>query len=428
MSAAIIAMLIALFVLLFAKVPVFISVFGAAALYFVLTPGINPAIFAQQAITGTESIPLLAIPFFVAAGVLMNYTGVTRRILDFAAVLTGRLWGGLAQVNIALSTLMGGLSGSALADAAMQSKILVPEMVRRGISKTFSSVVTAASSMITPLIPPGIGLIIYGSITNVSIGQLFIAGLGPGLLLCFTMMFLVSRIARRKGWEPLRREKLPAKQAWTPLLVALLPLGLPVVILGGIRLGIFTTTEAGAVAVAYVLMLGLVYRELKARDLIQGLRDTLVTTSSIMLIVAAAATFSWILTREQIPQFFTTSILGAIDNDIVFLLVTGLFLLIIGMFIEGNATMIVLAPLFAPVAAAYDIDPVHFAMVFIFANAIGAFTPPMGTLMFVVNGITKTKTADFIREAVPFYLLLGGLLLALIFFPVLSTGLVDLIY
>lgn len=428
MTTAIIVMLVVLFALLFMKVPVFLSVLGASAVYFILTPGLNAAVFAQQAITGTESIPLLAIPFFVGAGALMNETGVTRRILEFASALTGRIWGGLGQVNIVLSTLMGGLSGSALADAAMQAKILVPEMERRGMSKTFSSVLTAASSMITPLIPPGIGLILYGSITNVSIGKLFVAGFGPGILLALTMMVMVERLSRKRGYEPLRREKMPRGQFWKAFAISIPPLLLPIIIIGGIRFGIFTTTEAGAVAVVYILILGLIYRELKARQLLQGLKETVYTTSSIMLIVAAAATFSWILTREMIPQQFSQLIVENISNELVFMLVAALLLVIIGMFVEGNATMIVLAPLFAPVAVAYGIDPIHFAIVFIFANAIGAFTPPMGTLMFVVNSITKTKTADFIREAVPFYLLLLGCLLALIFFPILSTGIVQLIY
>ena len=195
MSTGVMIMTVTLLVLLFLKLPVFVAILGASAVYFVLTPGINPAVFAQQAITGAESVTLLAIPFFVCAGVLMNYTGVTKRIMDFCAVLTGRMYGGLSQVNILLSTLMGGLSGSALADAAMEAKMLVPEMEKKGIGRAFSTVVTAASSMITPLIPPGIGLILYGCIANVSIGKLFVAGFGPGVLLCATMMFMVSRLS-----------------------------------------------------------------------------------------------------------------------------------------------------------------------------------------------------------------------------------------
>ena len=426
MNSAVGIMAIILLALLFFKIPVFVAVLGASVVYFILTPGINPAVFAQQAITGSESVTLLAIPFFVCAGVLMNYTGVTKRIMDFCAVLTGRMYGGLSQVNILLSTLMGGLSGSALADAAMEAKMLVPEM--EGIGKAFSTVVTAASSMITPLIPPGIGLILYGCIANVSIGKLFIAGFGPGILLCITMMFMVSRISRRRGYLPLRKDKMTGTMFWTSFKPAILPLCLPIIIIGGVRLGIFTATEAGAVAIVYAAVLGFGYRELGPNEIRQGLKETLMTTSSIMLIVAAASTFSWILTKEMIPQMFTQWMISVIHNKWIFLVAVDIFLIFVGMFVEGNASMIVLVPLFAPAATAYGIDPIHFAMVFIFANAIGAFTPPMGTLMFVTCGVTKCSTKDFIKEAVPFYALLFGCLLILTFIPICSTGLVNIIY
>ncbi len=428
MNTPVICMVVALLVLLFMKVPVFAAVLGSSAVYFILNPNITPAVFGQQAITGTESVTLLAIPFFVCAGILMNYTGVTKRIMDFCSVATGRMYGGLSQVNILLSTLMGGLSGSALADAAMESKMLVPEMERHGIGKAFSTVVTAASSMITPLIPPGIGLILYGCIANVSIGKLFIAGFGPGMLLCVTMMFMVSRISHKRGYMPLRKEKLTGSMFWKAFRPAILPLCLPIIIIGGVRLGIFTATEAGAVAIVYAAVLGLWYRELGPKEFGMSIKETLTTTSSIMLIVAAASTFSWILTKERIPQQFTEWLISVIDNKWLFLVAVDIFLIFVGMFVEGNASMIVLVPLFAPTATAYNIDPIHFAMVFIFANAIGAFTPPMGTLMFVTCGVTECKTKDFIKEAVPFYLLLFLCLMALTFVPVFSTGLVNLIY
>ncbi len=195
---------IVMLLLLFLKVPVFISVLGGAAVYFLLNPNVNPVVFAQQSIVGVESISLLAIPFFVCAGIMMNYTGVTARIMDFCEVLTGRMFGGLAQVNVLLSTLMGGLSGSNLADAAMEAKMLVPEMEKKGFSKEFSTVVTAASAMITPLIPPGISMILYGCIANVSIGDLFLSGLTVGAMLCVTMMLLVRFVSKKRGYAPLR--------------------------------------------------------------------------------------------------------------------------------------------------------------------------------------------------------------------------------
>lgn len=428
MNSILIIAAVVMLVLLFLKVPVYISVLGGSAIYFLLNPNVNPVVYAQQAITGAESISLLAIPFFVCAGIFMNYTGVTQRIMDFCEVVTGRMSGGLAQVNVLLSTLMGGLSGSNIADAAMQSKMLVPEMEKKGFSKSFSSVVTACSSMITPLIPPGIAMILYGCIANVSIGKLFISGIGVGTLLCVTMMMLVSIISKKRGYVPIRTEKITAREFGKVLKPALLPLCLPIIIIGGIRMGIFTATEAGSIAIIYALVLGIFYKEMKAKDLATGLKETVTTTASIMLIVAAASVFSWILTKERIPQQLTEWMVSFISNKYLFLIIVNIFLLIVGMFIEGNASMIVLVPLLAPVAAAYGINEIQFAMIYIFNNAIGAISPPMGTLMFVTCGITKCKTKDFIKEAWPFYLLLLINLLLLTYVPIFSTGLVKLFY
>ncbi len=414
--------------LLFLKVPVYIAVLGGSMVYFVLNPDINSVVFAQQAIIGTEKISLMAIPFFICAGIFMNYTGVTKRIMDFCEVVTGRLPGGLAQVNVLLSTVMGGLSGSNIADAAMESKMMVPEMTKKGFSLEFSSVVTAASSMITPLIPPGIAMILYGCIANVSIGKLFISGFGVGGLLCITMMILVGIISKKRGYGVVTKEKLTFKRFWVAFKPAILPLMLPVIIIGGIRIGIFTATEAGAVAILYAAFLGIIYREMRIKDMIQGLKETVCSTASIMLIVSAASVFSWILTKERIPQTLTTWMLANIHSKFVFLIVVNIFLLIVGMFIEGNASMIILVPLLAPIAAQYGINEIQFAMIYIFNNAIGALSPPMGTLMFVTCSITKCKTAAFIKEAVPFYILLIINLLLLTWFEPFTTFLVNLFY
>ena len=419
---------IIMLVLLFLKVPVYIAVLGGAMVYFVMNQGVNPIVFAQQTIIGTEKISLLAIPFFVCAGIFMNYTGVTKRIMDFCEVVTGHLPGGLAQVNVLLSTIMGGLSGSNIADAAMEAKMLVPEMERKGFSKEFSSVVTAASSMITPLIPPGIAMILYGCIADVSIGKLFISGLGVGALLCFTMMILVGFISKKRGYGNLTTEKITWPKFWKAFKPAILPLCLPIIIIGGIRLGIFTATEAGAVAIIYAMFLGIIYKEMHMKDIVQGMKDTVTTTASIMLIVSAASVFSWVLTKEKIPQQLTEWMMATINNKYVFLLVLNIFLLIVGMFIEGNASMIILVPLLAPIAKSYGINEIQFAMVYIFNNAIGALSPPMGTLMFVTCSITKCKTAAFIREAVPFYFLLLINLMLLTWIPGFTTVLVNLFY
>ena len=306
--------------------------------------------------------------------------------------------------------------------------MLVPEMTKKGFSLEFSSVVTAASSMITPLIPPGIAMILYGCIANVSIGKLFISGIGVGGLLCVTMMILVGIISKKRGYGNLSTEKMSWPRFWKVFRPAVLPLLLPVIIIGGIRIGVFTATEAGAVAIIYAVILGIIYREMKLTDLCRGLKETVCTTASIMLIVSAASVFSWILTKERIPQMLTEWMLATIHSRIVFLIVVNIFLLIVGMFIEGNASMIILVPLLAPIAASYGINEIQFAMIYIFNNAIGALSPPMGTLMFVTCSITKCKTADFIKEAVPFYILLVTNLLLLTWFEPFTTFLVNLFY
>ena len=418
----------AIIILLILRTPVFIAIFAGSAVYFLLTPDIPSQILAQRIIVGTQSIPLLAIPFFICAGIFMNYSGVTKRVMNFAEVVIGHMPGGLAQVNILLSTVMGGLSGSNLADAAMQAKMIVPEMERKGFSKEFSTVVTAASAMITPLIPPGIAMIIYGSIANVSIGKLFVAGIGPGIFLCIAMMILVAFISKKRKYKVSRDTIVKPKEFLKALKGAVLPLFLPVIIVGGIRLGIFTPTEAGAFAVVYALLLGLIYRELTFKNLLSGVKETINGTAAVMLIVAAASTFAWILTREQIPQHITGEIIKVISNKYLFLLIVNIFLLIVGMFIEGNAAMIVLVPLLAPAAKLYGINEIQFAMIFIFNMAIGCLSPPIGTLMFVTCGITKCKIENFLKEAVPFYILLFFCLMLLTFIPAISTGIVDLVY
>lgn len=428
MNQMIIIAAIALLVLLFLKVPVYISVLSASAIYFLGNPTINATVFAQQALSGAQGLSLLAIPFFVMAGVFMNYTGVTRRIMECCNVLTSRMPGGLAQVNILLSTLMGGLSGSSLADAAMEAKMLVPSMEAEGYSKPFSTVITAASGMVVPLIPPGTGLIIYACITNISVGKLFIAGIGPGLVLSITLMIFTHFLSKKRGYLAHRTTKIPLSEKWEALKPAILPMLLPIIIIGGVRIGVFTATEAGTVAIVYSLFLGILYHEMKLSDFLKGCKETVTTTASIMLIVAAASCFSWILTKEQIPQTLAEWMLNAISNKYVFLIICNIFLIIVGMFIEGNASMIVLAPLLHPVAVAFGIDPIHFAMVYIFNCTIGAFTPPMGTLMFVTCGVTGCRTKDFIKEAVPFYILFAIDMLVLTYFPPLTTFLVNLIY
>ncbi|XAW87372.1 TRAP transporter large permease subunit [Vibrio sp. CDRSL-10 TSBA] len=249
-------------------IPVAFCIFIATLSYFLINDNLPIMILIQRLAGGLDSVTLLAIPFFVMAGVFMNASGISERLLKFSEVLTGHMRGGLAQVNVVLSTLMGGLSGSNIADAAMNSKLLVPQMVARGYSKPFSAAVTAASSLITPIIPPGIALIIYGYVNNVSIGKLFLAGVVPGLMVCAMMMLLVSIIAKKRNYAPLREKRASAKEITHSAKDAVLALLLPVVIIGGIRFGVFTPTEAGAVAVLYALALGmLVYKNMNTMEL-----------------------------------------------------------------------------------------------------------------------------------------------------------------
>ncbi len=419
---------ILLLVFLFMRLPVFIAILGAAATYFILHTDLNPQFMVQRIISGTQSNALLAIPFFVCAGVFMNYTGVTKRIVDFCESLLGNIVGGIGHVTVLVATIMGGLSGSNLADAAMEAKMLVPEMERRGFSKAFASVLVASSAIITPLIPPGIAMIIYGSIANVSIGKLFIAGIGPGLLLCVLLMLLVSYISYKRGYRSDKKVDTSAKRVWTTFKGAFLPLCLPIIIIGGIRIGAFTPTEAGSVAIIYAVLLGIVYKEMKISDCFKAIKETILTTSAIMLIVGAASAFAWVLTREKVPQYLTSLFIDHLNNAVIFLLLVNLFLIFIGMFIEGTAAMIILVPLLAPIANHFGINEIQFAMVVIFNFSIGTLTPPMGTLMFVTCSITKCPMSTFIKEAVPFYMLLGGCLIALTFIPFFTTGLVNLIY
>lgn len=421
---------IILLVLLFLNVPVFAAITGACVAYTLANPssGITAILAMQREISGMQSVAMLAIPFFVATGALMNYCGITDRMLRFCKVLTGHMYGGLGQVNIALSTLMGGMSGSSLADAAMEAKLLVPDMRKSGYPNGFASAITAASSMITPLIPPGIAAIIYGSVTGASIGRLFVAGIVPAIILCASMMVVVSLYSRRHGIPRLREKRASGKELWDAFKPAVLPLCLPIIIIGGIRFGIFTPTEAGAIAIFYALLLGIIYREIRLDNILTCIKETVSTTASIMLIVGAATCFSWILTWENVPQNMTTFLISLCHNRYLFLLLVNLFLLVVGMFIEATAAQIVLAPMLAPVAVAFGIDPIHFGMVFIFNMAIGSLTPPMGNLMFVTCGVTKCTTEEFIKDCRVFYLLLFLILMLMSYLPFVTTWLPNLVY
>lgn len=406
------------------NVPVAYAMLAGVAIYFIANPSFMNETLTQRVVSGVESFPLLGIVFFITAGVLMNYTGITQRMLVFAKLVTGHLTGGLAKVNVLLSVLMGGLSGSNVADAAMQSKIVVPEMVKKGYAPGFSAALTATSSLITPILPPGIALILYGYVGNVSIGDLFIAGIIPGFLLAAILLVYVHFAAKKRGFEQEKNPFPSFKQVAIASKDALLALLLPILIIGGIRLGMFGPTEAGAVAVLYALVIGLfIYREMTFKDLVSAAKESVQIIATIMIIIAAGTAFGWMLTLEQVPQQLASVMTTSVEQPLVFLVLLLVFLLIVGMFIEGNVMLIILTPIFMPMLETYGIDPVHFGIFFILCLSIGTITPPIGTIMFTTASITKVKIETFIKEVIPFWLLLIGLTLIIIFIPALSLWL-----
>lgn len=420
---------ISLFIFITINVPIAIGLAASTLLYFIISNQLPIMIVAQRMIGAVESVPLLAIPFFVTLGTLMNYSGISKRVMNFAEILTGHMIGGLAQVNVLLSTLMGGLSASNLADAAMQSKILVPEMVRFGYSKEFSAAVTAASSLITPIIPPGIGLIVYGFIANVSIGKMFMAGIIPGILMCIAQMMAVHVVSKKRGYRPTREKRASLREVFVAFKDAAWALTLVIVIIGGVRAGVFTPTEAGAIAVAYTVIIGaFVYRDLKAKDIYKAIVEAVQSTGSIMLIIMAASAFAWVLTWEGVTHNITNLVVGITPNPYVFLLVINIFLLILGMLVEGSSAMIILIPLLLPTVKALGIDLIHFGIILILNLAIGTLTPPMGTILFVTSSLTGAKIDLMVRELVPFYIVLLISLFLVTYVPAISLFLPNLLF
>lgn len=420
-------MMVSMIIFILLNVPVAFSLLASVALYFIFANDFHPITLVQQTISGLESIPLLAIIFFMATGVLMNYTGIAKRLLNFAEIITRPLPGSLGQVNVTLSMLMSGLSGSNIADASMQSKMLVPEMVKKGYDKSFATALTATSAIITPIIPPGIGLIMYGFVGNVSIGDLFLAGILPGITLGILLMIYVHFYAKKYNIETEKRKTATAREFFTALKDAILAILLPVIIVGGIRLGFFSATEAGAIAVFYALIIGLfVYREMSFKDLINAIVETVHTGVGILLIIAAGSAFGWVLTLERIPQSMTDYITVMVSSPALLFIVILIFLLIIGMFLEGNVAIVILTPLFMPMLLEYGIDPVHFGIFFVLTLSIGTITPPVGTVMFATSSITGTKIEDFVKASVPFIIILIIASLLIAYIPRISLFLPNL--
>lgn len=411
--------IIVMFGLFALRIPVAFALIIAAIVYFSFINTTMPIeIMVQTLVSSTESFPYLAIPFFTCAGVVFNYSGISERLMTLANLIIGHVRGGMAQVNVLLSAMMGGLSGSANADAAMQTKMLVPEMTRLGYDKGFSTVVTAASSCITPIIPPGIILILYALLADVSVARMFFAGYLPGLILCVALMVTVSIVSRRRGYRPSRDRRASAREIGRQVLDSSWALFLPFGLLLGLRFGIFTPTEAGAICVLYAVLVGaFVYKQLKWAHLPAILLESAEATAGVMFIICAAQAFGSYLTWEGIPLAVSAALTEHISSPWVMLLVINLVLLFIGFFFEGGAAMVLMAPLFVPVAKAMGIDLVHFGILMSINLTIAGFTPPIGTMMFITLSIARVRMEDYVREAWPFLLVLIAVLLLITFAP-----------
>ncbi len=418
------------FVLYFTGIPVAFALFAAALFYFGVIDTSSPVdLIYQKFITSAQSFPLLAIPFFVMAGSIMNYAGISDKLMNVADVLTGHMQGGLAQSNVLLSCLMGGVSGSANADAAMECKMLVPEMEKRGYSKGFSAAITAASSAVTPIIPPGIDLIIYALLAQVSVAKMFAAAYLPGFVIAACLMISVHFIAKKRGYAPTREKKATAKEIVAQCADSLWALLFPLGIVLGIRIGLFTPSEAGAFAVLYCTLVGIfVYKGLKVSHIPKIFVETINGTATVILVIVAANIFGYYMSWERIPTMLTTLLLGITTNKWLMLLMINLLLLVMGMFLEGGAALIIVAPLLIPVVKTLGVDPIHFGAMCIVNIMIGGLTPPFGSMMFTCMSITGCKLNEFVKECFPFIIAeIIGLLLVT-FIPAISMCIPNLIF
>ncbi|GIK87864.1 MAG: hypothetical protein BroJett026_33450 [Betaproteobacteria bacterium] len=370
--------------------------------------------------TALNSFTLLAIPFFILAASLMNHAGITRRLVDLASALFGHLRGGLAHVNVATNTMMAGVSGSSMADAAAIAKILVPEMTRRGYAPAFGCALTSASATLANLIPPSLGLIIYGALASASVGALFVATIVPGLMTAAALALVVHLVAGRRQRD---RERAGSAERLAALRVAIPALLLPIVIVGGVRFGVFTATESGAVAAAYALACGaLLYRALSVRSFALAAREALHDTVAVAFIIAAASPFAWTLTVDQAPQRVAAALGALASSPVALLLLINAFLLVVGLFMEMIAAMVILVPILVPMVKTAGIDPVHFGIVLVLNLVIGALTPPLGMLAFTTSRVVGTPVTHVFRALLPFLLALLGVLLAVSYVPALTVG------
>ncbi len=421
--------LILALVLLFLKIPAGFALIAASMVYFLFMNTSSPPDLAlQNLIAGLESYSLLAIPFFVMVGVVMNYSGISKRLMNFADLLVGHLPGSLGHVNVLLSTLMGGISGSSNADAAMQCKMIVPEMEKRGYDTAFSAAVTACSAIIPTIIPPGLMLIIYCMVTKVSVADLFMAGYVPGIVLCLSMLVVVHIQAKKKGYAATREKRASAKELLFGVKDAVLALFMPLGLILGLRIGLFTATEGGAMSVIYCFIVGaFIYGEIKLKHIIPILKESFYATATVMFIVVGANLFGYYLTWERIPHQISELVLGITTNKWIFLFGLNIFLLLIGMFIDTGPLILILMPLLISPLEVMGISLIQFGILITLNLQIGGLTPPFGSMMFITCSMTKLGMKEFVKASVPFYICVFVVLMLITYIPALSLFLPNLL-
>lgn len=424
MALTVLFILLAVFLIL--GVPVAVAL-GGASLAYIMIKGLPDVLLIHRMIGGIDSFPLLAIPFFILAGHLMNTGGITTKIFAFARSLVGWLPGGLGHVNVGASVIFAGMSGAAVADAGGLGNVEIKAMRESGYDTDFSVGVTAASSTIGPIIPPSLPLVIYGVMASVSIGELFAAGLVPGLLMAVSLMIMVAWYSWKRDYP--RDGRISACRIWETFKQAFLPLLTPVIIVGGIATGVFTPTEAAVAAVCYALVLGLlVYRSLTWRHLVRVSMDTIITSAAILMIIASAAVFAWILTSEQVATKLGAALLGITDNTQILLLIMMGIVLLIGLFMETIAAITILVPVLMPIALSAGIDPVHLGILLILNLMLGLLTPPVGMVLFVLAEVSGVRFERCVRATMPFLVPLVIVLLLITFIPGIALWLPSAVY